>query len=85
MALIINDLAVSPPTFERDFDQNYIIISQNKTNLHKRNYNNYKLNMVAKYQRGLQKRRSEENKTTAIKNESWIYRVFQKIFTSAVH
>lgn len=56
LSQLIHDLAVSPTTFERDFDRNYKYIEQNKRNLHRRNYQNYKTKMVEKYQRGLTKR-----------------------------
>jgi hypothetical protein len=56
LASLIHDLAVSSLTFERDFDKNYRVIEENKRNLHKRDYNTYKANMIAKYQRGLAKR-----------------------------
>ena len=57
LAFLIHDLAVSPPTFERDFDKNYRLVEENKRNLHKRTYNDYRTKMIAKYQRGLAKRR----------------------------
>ena len=56
LAQIIHNLAVSPPTFERDFDKNYQKIEEQKHNLHNRNYENYRLKMIEKYQRGLEKR-----------------------------
>jgi len=52
IASLIHDLAVSPSTFERDFDKNYRQIEQNKRNLHKRDYESYKQNMIDKYERG---------------------------------
>ncbi|MGA5663636.1 hypothetical protein ACPCZR_29985 [Bacillus bombysepticus] len=57
---IIHDLAVSPPTFERYFDENFQKLEQQKNNLHKRNYRIYKEKMVRKYQRGLDKRRERQ-------------------------
>lgn len=57
LAQIINDLAVSPTTFERDFDMNYAKIEQQKNNLHNRSYDDYKNKMVQKYQRGIESRR----------------------------
>ncbi|MGE6574211.1 hypothetical protein ACQKFM_04795 [Paenibacillus xylanexedens] len=60
LAKLIHDLAVSPKTFIRDFDDNYKNIEQQKKNLHKRDYNKYKQHMILKYQRGLAKRRHEE-------------------------
>ncbi len=58
LAILIHDLAVSPKTFERDFDKNYSSIEQNKINIHKRDYGDYKAKMIYKYQKGLTKRRS---------------------------
>jgi hypothetical protein len=57
LAQTIHDLAVSPPTFERDFDRNYRVIEEQKTNFHNRTFAEYKQKMVEKYQRGLKKRR----------------------------
>lgn len=57
LAQIIHDLAVSPATFERDFDINYKKIEQQRNNLHNRDYDKYKGKMREKYQRGLLKRR----------------------------
>jgi hypothetical protein len=54
---IIHDLAVSPPTFEQNFDKKYKKVEQQVKNLHKRNYNDYKHKMIQKYKRGIQKRR----------------------------
>jgi len=56
LAQIIHDLAVSRPTFERDFDKNYQRIEQQKLNLHNRSFENYKHQMIEKYQRGLIKK-----------------------------
>lgn len=60
LAQIIHDLIVSPPTFERDFDNNYKKFEQQKLNLHKRSYEKYKVSMIAKYKRGFLKRNSQE-------------------------
>lgn len=56
LATLIHDLAVSPPTFERDFDVNYRLIEENKRNLHCREFNRYKQIMIDKYTRGIAKR-----------------------------
>ena len=56
LSSLIHDLAVSPLTFERDFDKNYKLIEQNKRNLHKRDFCLYKQKMIDKYQRGIVKR-----------------------------
>lgn len=57
LANIINDLVVSPPTFERDFNKNYSTLMSNKNNFHKRDYETYKIDMIKKFERG-RKRRS---------------------------
>lgn len=49
---IVNDLIVSRPTFERDFDHHYQLIVQTKRNLVNRSYSAYVLNMQEKYNRG---------------------------------
>jgi hypothetical protein len=51
----VNDLVVSRPTFERDFDQHYQLIVQTKRNLVKRSYPVYVSNMQEKYKRGKKK------------------------------
>jgi hypothetical protein len=53
---IVNDLVVSRPTFERDFDQHYQLIVQTKRNLEKRSYQVYVSNIQEKYERGKIKR-----------------------------
>lgn len=56
MSSIIHDLAVSPTTYNRDFDKNYSII-QNKLKLSKtRTYNSYKKYMIDKFKKGKVKR-----------------------------
>lgn len=57
LAQIIHDLAVSRPTYDRDFDSNYKKIEVQRKNLHHRDYRIYKRKQIEKYQRGLQKRR----------------------------
>ena len=54
---IINDLVVSHPTFERDFDRHYHLIIQTKRNLTKRTYLAYEIDMRAKYESGQEKRK----------------------------
>lgn len=56
LAQIIHDLAVSKPTFERDFDVNYRKIEEQIRNFHKKNYEKYKKIMIEKKQRGIIKR-----------------------------
>jgi hypothetical protein len=57
LAFIIHDLIVSLPTFERDFDLHYKQIIATKVNLQKRSYEEYSERMIAKKQRGIEKRR----------------------------
>jgi len=57
LSQIIHDLAVSPPTFERDFDVNFGRVEEQTKNLHNRKYQIYKNKMIKKYQRGLARRR----------------------------
>jgi len=60
---IIHDLSISTDTFERDFDKNYKIIEQNKINLHKRDYNEYKIKEITKYRKGILERNIEAKHT----------------------
>jgi hypothetical protein len=70
LAQTIHDLAVSPKTFERDFDKNYKIIEDQRLNIHKRDYEKYKANFRKKYQRGLAKRRENMAKSKAAESKS---------------
>ena len=56
LSRIIHDLVVSRPTFERDFDNNYKILNQAKSNLRTRSYEKWVLSQQEKLQRGRQKR-----------------------------
>ncbi len=60
LAQLIHDLAVSPITFERDFDKNYKLIEENIRNLQVRDYAKYKSSMVDKYKRGQIKKNNNE-------------------------
>ncbi|SFJ67641.1 hypothetical protein [Olleya namhaensis] len=73
LALLIHDLAVSPPTFERDFMSNYAKIKNNKNNLHKRSYIKYKNQMIAKYQRGKIKRKELPIKLTFFEKIKFVF------------
>ncbi|MEO5858250.1 MAG: hypothetical protein ABIR33_04795 [Pyrinomonadaceae bacterium] len=53
---IVHDVAVSPPTFERDFDSHYRQIVNVRRNLVTRHYSDYVSSLVSKKQRGLKKR-----------------------------
>ena len=53
---IVNDLAVSPPTFERHFDNHYRLIVETRRNLEMRRYDKYVLSLITKRQRGIAQR-----------------------------
>jgi hypothetical protein len=57
LAEAINDLAVSRPAFERDFDARFRGIVATKRDLVTRNYETYAAKMRGKYLRGVEKRR----------------------------
>ena len=59
IAEIINDLVVSPPTFDRDFDNRFVLMANTLNNLKNRSYDKYKVSMIAKYKRGIVKRKSK--------------------------
>jgi hypothetical protein len=61
LSFLIHDLIISEATFDRDFDKNYRLIEENKRNLHKRDYTSYKTKMVEKYQRGVIKKKENQN------------------------
>ncbi len=62
LAQIIHDLAVSKPTFERDFDNHFRKIEEQKRNFHNRNYEDYKKKTVLKMQNGVLKRKENIKK-----------------------
>jgi hypothetical protein len=55
---IINDLAVSRPAFERDFNRHYRKVEGQKINFHKRTFEDYKRMMISKRQKYLQRRQT---------------------------
>lgn len=57
LAEAINDLVVSRPAFERDFDAHFRGIVATKRDLENRDYESYAEKMRGKYLRGLEKRR----------------------------
>jgi hypothetical protein len=61
IAYLIHDLAVSPPTFERDFDNNYKFIDKHINNSHNRRYDEYKTTLINRYKRGLLKRKLSDS------------------------
>jgi hypothetical protein len=56
IANIVNDLVVSQPTFERDFDRHFMLIQNTKQQLVKRDYIEYVENIQERYKRGKNKR-----------------------------
>lgn len=56
LAQIVQDLAVSKSTFERDFDNNFKIIEEQQRNFHNRRYDDYRAKMISKRRRGLERR-----------------------------
>ena len=61
LSQIIHDLAVSKPTFERDFDNNYRRIESQKINYARIDYERYKKWMIKK------KKKGEEHKKINLK------------------
>jgi hypothetical protein len=61
LSAAINDLVVSKPTFERDFDHHIRVIIETQRNLQKRNYEAWAENQRQKYQRGRAKRLHNTN------------------------
>lgn len=55
---IIHDLVVSLPTFERDFNKNYKLISNTRKNLKNRSYEKYATSLVEKRKRGIETRKA---------------------------
>jgi hypothetical protein len=66
---LVHDLASSRATFERDFDNNYRVVEQNKLNLHNRDYNIYCQKLVVKYTRGVQ-RRNQNSEPSSVRNDA---------------
>jgi hypothetical protein len=58
VAEIVHDLAVSPPTFERDFDAHYKHIVEIRRNLKNRSYDQYRDQLIQKREKGIRKRRA---------------------------
>lgn len=58
LADIVHDLAVSLPTFERDFDNHYRNIVATRNNLRNRSYDDYREGLVSKRRRGIEVRRA---------------------------
>ncbi len=75
LADLAHDLVVSPPTFERDFDNKFRRISNTRLNLQNRSYQNYAQKLVEKRKRGIQKRKI--NVTSGSKRSRSI---FEKLF-----
>jgi len=58
LAQIIHDLAISKPTFERDFDTNYNNIERQKKYYHNHDYQDYVKKRVEKKKRGIARRKA---------------------------
>lgn len=58
LAQIIHDLAVSKPTFERDFDRTYRKVEGQRTNFNNRQYEDYKKMLIEKRQKYLREKNS---------------------------
>jgi len=58
VADIVHDLAVSLPTFERDFDTHYKQVVGTRRNLKNRSFEQYKVQLVEKRNRGISRRRA---------------------------
>jgi hypothetical protein len=54
LAQIINDLAISKPTFRRDFDANYKRIEEQRRNSQTTDFESYKEKMILKKKKGLE-------------------------------
>jgi len=58
LAQIIHDLAVSKPTFQRDFDANYKRIEEQRRNAENTDYNKYKGKMIQKKKKGIRRKKA---------------------------
>jgi len=59
LADIIHDLVVSPPTFDRDFDQRFNRLMNTVNNLNHRSYDEYTESLIKKHMRGIEKRKNK--------------------------
>jgi hypothetical protein len=57
---IINDLVVSLPTFDRDFDMHYQHITNTRNNLRNRKYEKYVQRLVENRKQGIQRRKANK-------------------------
>ena len=53
---VANDLVISRPAFERDFDKHYRVITQTQTNLARRDYRKWVAHIRTRYEHGVQQR-----------------------------
>lgn len=58
----VHDVAVSKPTFERDFDKNFSLLEGARTDLRTRSYDKYKAGLRAKRAEGKERRRQRGKK-----------------------
>jgi len=59
LADIIHDLVVSPPTFDRDFDQRFNLLVSTVNNLNNRSYDKYRESLIEKRSRGIKMRKNK--------------------------
>jgi hypothetical protein len=57
IAALVNDLVISRPAFERDFDKHYRIVAQTQINLVSRDYQKWVSQLRTSYERGVIERR----------------------------
>lgn len=57
---IVHDLAVSKPTFDRDYDEHYNHIRQTQNNLNHRSYTKYVDSLINKKARGIEDKKMKE-------------------------
>jgi hypothetical protein len=57
IAALVNDLVISRPAFERDFDKHYRIVTQTQINLVSRDYQKWVSQLRTSYERGVIERR----------------------------
>lgn len=57
----LHDLAVSPPTFDRDFNKHYLRIQQLEIQLDKKPYNNWRSMLIARHNIGKSLRQQNTN------------------------
>ena len=54
---VVHDLAVSRPTFERDWDMHFSWFAQTRTNIERKSYDKWEAQIHARYKQGCEKLR----------------------------